>query len=119
MNTTKTKVKIFDSTFFITTIACIIPAFFGIAIYKKLPETMAIHWNFSGEPDNFAHKALSVFCLPLICAVLNAVCHIAVNFQRRKTGLEKESRLESVSKWICVAVSFFCKFSYISLCARL
>ena len=107
MNTTKTKVKIFDSTFFITTIACIIPAFFGIAIYKKLPETMAIHWNFSGEPDNFAHKALSVFCLPLICAVLNAVCHIAVNFQRRKTGLEKERRLESVSKWICVAVSFF------------
>ena len=107
MNTTKTKVKIFDSTFFITTISCIIPAFFGIAIYKKLPETMAIHWNFSGEPDNFAHKALSVFCLPLICAVLNAVCHIAVNFQRRKTGLEKESRLESVSKWICVAASFF------------
>ena len=107
MNTTKTKVKIFDSTFFITIIACIIPAFFGIAIYSRLPETMAIHWNFSGEPDNFAHKALSVFCLPLICAVLNAVCHIAVNFQRRKTGLEKESKLESVSKWICVAVSFF------------
>ena len=107
MNTTKTKVKIFDRTFFITTIACIIPVFFGIAVYKKLPETMAIHWNFSGEPDNFAHKALSVFCLPLICAVLNAVCHIAVNFQHRKTGLEKESRLESVSKWICAATSFF------------
>ena len=107
MNTTKTKVKIFDSTFFITTIACIIPVFFGIAVYKKLPETMAIHWNFSGEPDNFAHKALSVFCLPLICAILNAVCHIAVNFQRRKNSCEKESKLEAVSKWICAAASFF------------
>ena len=84
MNTTKTKVKIFDRTFFITTIACIIPVFFGIA-----------------------HKALSVFCLPLICAMLNAVCHIAVNFQRRKNSCEKESKLESVSKWICAATSFF------------
>ncbi|MGN0738818.1 MAG: DUF1648 domain-containing protein [Treponema sp.] len=109
MNTTETetKAKIFDRTFFITTIACIIPALFGIAVYNRLPEQIAIHWNFSGEADNFAHKAVSVFGLPLLCAVLNAVLHITTNFQRKKTGEEKEGRLEAVSKWICVAVSFF------------
>lgn len=109
MNKTENNIsiKIFDKTFLITTIACIIPAFFGLALYNRLPETMAIHWNFSGESDNFAHKALTVFCLPLICVAVNTICHLAVNIQRKKSAAAKESKFNAAAKWLCVAVSFF------------
>lgn len=101
------EIKIFDKTFFITTFVCLIPVIIGLILYKKLPEQMAIHWNFSGNPDNFAHKNVSILGLPLICVFLNAICNLYTNFKRKKLNIQKESKFEKFAKWICVIICIF------------
>ncbi|NJE45843.1 DUF1648 domain-containing protein [Thermococcus sp. GR7] len=41
-----------------------------ILLWDKLPEKVAIHFNASGEPDNFASKEVGAIILPLIAQVL-------------------------------------------------
>ncbi|ACJ17421.1 hypothetical membrane protein, conserved [Thermococcus onnurineus NA1] len=41
-----------------------------ILLWDKLPEKVAIHFNASGEPDNFASKDVGAIILPLIAQVL-------------------------------------------------
>ncbi|AHF81104.1 Hypothetical protein TES1_1729 [Thermococcus paralvinellae] len=38
--------------------------------WNKLPDTVAIHFNIAGEPDNFAQKTLGVFLFPLAMSLL-------------------------------------------------
>ena len=38
-------------TLILTSLICLIPILVGAAVYSRLPETMATHWNFQGEAD--------------------------------------------------------------------
>ncbi|WP_167886298.1 MULTISPECIES: DUF1648 domain-containing protein [unclassified Thermococcus] len=38
--------------------------------WDKLPDTVAIHFNIAGEPDNFAQKTFGVFLFPLAISLL-------------------------------------------------
>lgn len=52
--------------------------FLTIYNYQILPETIAVHFDFSGKPDRFDHKS-SLFELPLIASIivvfLSSICH--------------------------------------------
>ena len=53
--------KIFKwKSFIITSIVCLLPILLGISLWTKLPDTMAIHFNIYGDPDNFASKGFVV-----------------------------------------------------------
>ena len=52
----------------------LIPAFFGLAIWEKLPEKLPVHYNLEGVPDNFADKWVAVLLVPLFLFVLQAFC---------------------------------------------
>lgn len=56
----------------------------GVALYDSLPETIAVHWNASGQADRFAEKSFwSVFAPLLIGAgVLALIVGIAFVVQR-------------------------------------
>ncbi|MBO8174027.1 MAG: DUF1648 domain-containing protein [Thermococcus sp.] len=43
---------------------------FLIFSWDKLPDTVAIHFNIAGEPDNFAQKTLGVFLFPLAVSAI-------------------------------------------------
>ena len=40
--------------------------------YPRLPQAVATHWNFSGEPDGFASRIVAASLMPLVLFVLTA-----------------------------------------------
>lgn len=97
--------KIFRwKNFIITSIVCMLPILIGIILWNKLPESIAIHFNIYGEPDNFASKKVVVFGLPLLMVVLQAVCCFINDINSYKHGDRK--KFTTVTEWIipCMTV---------------
>lgn len=46
----------------------------GCLLWTRLPEEVAVHFNFHGQADSFAPKAFAVFGLPLIMLGFQLVC---------------------------------------------
>lgn len=88
----------------ITCIACLVSIIPGILLWNKLPESVAIHFNFKGEPDNFAPKAFVVFGLPLIMAVIQIFCCVINDINAAKHG--SRVKFERVTKWIIPGITF-------------
>ena len=90
--------------FVITSIVCLLPVLLGIYLWDNLPETMAIHFNIYGEPDNFASKGFVVFGLPMLMVVLQGFCCFINDLNAYKYG--KRKKFETVTKWIipCMTV---------------
>ncbi|MBQ2897740.1 MAG: DUF1648 domain-containing protein [Clostridia bacterium] len=91
--------KIFKwKTFIITSIVCLLPILLGILLWTKLPDTIAIHFNIYGEPDNFAPKGFVVFGLPILMVALQAICCFINDINSYKHGDRK--KFITVTKWI-------------------
>ena len=82
----------------LTCIGCLLPILPGIALWDKLPDTMAIHFNINNEPDNFASKAFVVFGLPLLMVLLQLFCCFVNDINAHKHGERK--KFERATKWI-------------------
>ncbi len=82
----------------ITSIVCVLPIFLGIFLWKRLPETMAIHFNINNEPDNFASKGFVVFGLPLLMMVVQMFCCFINDINAHKHG--ERLKFERATKWI-------------------
>ncbi|MBR6562806.1 MAG: SdpI family protein [Clostridia bacterium] len=54
----------------VASVVILIPMLVGIIIWDLLPETIATHWDASGEPDGFSDKAVMVFLMPSVILVL-------------------------------------------------
>ena len=87
----------------ITSIVCILPILLGLAMWNSLPETLAIHFDFYGNPDNFASKGFVVFGLPALMVVLQAFCCFVNDLNAYKFGERK--KFEMATKWIIPAIS--------------
>ena len=91
--------KIFKwKAFIITSVVCLLPILLGISLWTKLPDTMAIHFNIYGEPDNFASKRFVVFGLPVLMVILQLFCCFINDINANKHGERK--KFELVTKWI-------------------
>ena len=87
----------------ITSIVCLLPILLGLSLWKELPEIMAIHFNFYGEPDGFASKGFVVFGLPVLMVLLQTFCCIVSDINASRHGETK--KFERVVKWIIPAIS--------------
>lgn len=84
--------------FIITSILCLLPILLGVAIWNKLPDTMAIHFNIYGTPDGFAPKGFVVFVLPVLMVALQLIDCIITDINSYKHGDRK--KFVTVTKWI-------------------
>ncbi|MBR5543221.1 MAG: DUF1648 domain-containing protein [Oscillospiraceae bacterium] len=82
----------------ITCVVCLLPILLGVALWERLPDTMAIHFNINNEPDNFASKTFVVFGLPLLMALLQIICCFINDINAKKHGERK--KFERATKWI-------------------
>ena len=82
----------------ITSAVCLSPVLLGLALWDKLPDTMAIHFNINNEPDNFAPKWFVVFGLPLFMVFLQAFCCVVNDINAHKHGERK--KFSTLAKWI-------------------
>ena len=87
----------------ITCLICLLPIIAGAFLWDRLPDKMAIHFNFNFEPDNFASKGFAVFGIPIILAALQMISCII----KEKSVLEhrKGIKAERVSIWIIPAIT--------------
>ena len=68
-------------------------------LYKKLPEQMPIHFTINDVPDNYAHKNFALFGIPIITAIIQAICLIAVNVKLNKVKTGEKPKILKIMEW--------------------
>lgn len=75
----------------------------GIAVYRRLPEEIAIHFTMNNQADGWADKGFAVFGLPFILAIVQLSSCAIVNTDRRTAQSEKANR---IVRFIIPAIAF-------------
>ena len=89
----------------ITTVLMLLPMAFGLCVWDRLPEEIAIHWNFSGQADDFADRGFAVFTLPLVLVAVHWLCILVTSLDRKNR--EKNQKAQQLVLWICPILSLF------------
>ena len=66
--------KQYKNSLIITSLLTLLPIPLGLLLWNRFPETMAIHWGFTGEADGYASPGFAVFALPLLMLVRVFFC---------------------------------------------
>ena len=82
----------------ITCLVCLLPIILGVALFDKLPQQIAIHFDIHNNPDNFASKEFTVFGIPVLMALLQVICCFIYGINAKKHG--ERPKLERVVTWI-------------------
>lgn len=85
-------------------ICCLLPAIVGLVLYSRLPDQVAVHWGFGGEPNGFMHKFGACFGIPLLTAALYGVM-IAVTWVELREKKYLSASCRGIV-WIFPAVSW-------------
>ena len=98
--------KVEKKTLILTTLVCLIPVIVGVIFYNQLPEQMATHWGFSGEPNGYSSRAFAVFGLPGMLVALNLFLPWALKADPKNANMSKV--LFQLCLWIIPVVSVLC-----------
>ena len=60
---------------------------FGLIVWKKLPNPVAIHFDAHGTPNNSVPKWVAVFLLPLVLLVVEAIAAAILYFVNSAASL--------------------------------
>ncbi|MCK9348776.1 MAG: SdpI family protein [Sphaerochaeta sp.] len=100
----KSRNHLIDKTLVVTTILCLVPIFFSLAVYDQLPDQVPIHFNAAGQPDNYASKAFGAFGMPLLLALLNIFVQLAVKTDPKR---DTSSKLYHIARWTIAILTLF------------
>ncbi len=92
-----------DKSMLITSLVCLLPLVLSSAMYNRLPDRIAVHWDSAGNADNFASKGFAAFGLPLFLLALNIFVHFMLNNDPKKMRTSKAMR--QISKWLIPVIS--------------
>ena len=92
-------------TLILTVIICLLPMLLGAILYNKLPEQMPIHFTINDVPDNYAHKNFALFGIPLIMAIVQAICFIVVNIKLNKLENKEKPKILKIMEWFIPVVT--------------
>ncbi|MBP1559498.1 MAG: SdpI family protein [Oscillospiraceae bacterium] len=87
----------------LTSIITLIPLFLGLALWNKLPDTIATHFDLSGTADGWSSKPFAVFFLPLFLLAVHLICTIATSADPRRQNIS--DKLFALVLWICPVIS--------------
>ncbi len=97
--------KILDRGLAVSVLLCLLPTVAGLLLYNRLPEQVAIHFQADGTPDNFVPRAIAVFLLPVLLALLQIVVYTV---QTHDPSRQNAARMLSLmGKWIVPAIALF------------
>lgn len=91
----------------LTVIICLMPIILGAVLYNKLPEQMPIHFNIKNEPDNYAPKAFALFGIPIIMAIVQAICIIFTSKKTSKIDNNQKPRIIKIMEWFIPVLTVF------------
>lgn len=85
-------------TLILTVLTCLLPIILGILLYPKLPEQMPIHFNLKNEPNNYAPKNFALFGIPILMAIVQAICLWITN-KASQLKQEEKPRIIKIMEW--------------------
>lgn len=92
-------------TLTVASILILLPALFGVAVWNRLPENMAIHWGIGSVADGFAPRFLAVFLMPLIFIALFWAGVFVTAWDQKKSP--QNSKVTALALWIMPLVSLW------------
>ena len=74
--------RIDKKSLFLSVGVCLLPILIGVYYFNVLPEQIAVHFNVSGEPDNFVSKICAIIGIPIFLAVVQVIISLVVDFDK-------------------------------------
>ena len=90
-------------------IIILLPMFFGLALWNRLPERMPTHFDFSGTVDDYSGRPFAVIGLPLFILAMQLFCAVMLRADPKKQNISE--KMVQLVLWICPAVSLFAGLS--------
>ena len=90
-------------TLILTSIVTLLPILIGILLWNKLPDSMAVHFNFDNEADGYREKWFAVIIEPFILLALHLIMAMIIAADPRKKNIS--SRVYGITIWIIPASS--------------
>ena len=75
----------------------------GVALWNRLPEQVATHFDINGVADDWSSKGFAVFGLPLFLVAVHLVCTLATAADPRKQNIS--DKMYRLVLWICPVIS--------------
>ncbi len=67
-----------------STLLCAMTLVIFLAFYSKLPESVPVHFDFSGNANSYLPRNIVIFVIPTICILLNLLAGFKVSKQKDK-----------------------------------
>lgn len=74
--------RVDKKSLFLSVGICLLPILIGVYYYDVLPEQIAVHFNFNGEPDNFVSKIYAIIDIPIFLAIVQIIISLVVDFDK-------------------------------------
>lgn len=74
--------KVDKKSLFLSVGICLLPILIGVYYYDVLPEQIAVHFNFKGEPDSFVSKTRAIIEIPVFFTVVQIIISLVVDFDK-------------------------------------
>ena len=87
----------------ITTLVCLLPIVYGLAIYDALPDMVPTHWGADGEINGYSSKAFAVFGMPIFLAFINVICNVAIMADPKKVN--HSDKMKAIVAWFIAILS--------------
>ncbi len=98
------KIKNNIAGFIASIVTVLIPMIAGMILWGKLPDRIALHFDFQGNPDDYYSKGFAVFGIYLIILAIHLLVSVATALENEK-GEGIPDKLYGILIWICPAVS--------------
>ena len=95
-----------------TTLLTLFPMLIGFLLYSKLPDQLAIHFNFQGTPDSFANKFWVICGLPCFLALIHLIA-IGITLHDPKKSEIGQKMLSVIFYLIPVLSLFILSMTYL------
>lgn len=99
-------IKKYLKSLILSSVVIIVPLFIGLALWNRLPDTLAIHFNAAGEPDGWSSKAFAVLGMPCILLAAHWLCMFVTLADPKRQNIS--GKIFSLVIWIMPAVSLLC-----------
>ncbi len=90
-------------TLILTSVVMLLPILIGILLWNKLPDSMAIHFNFDNEADGYREKWFAVIIVPFILLAVHLIMAMIIAADPRKKNIS--SKVYGINIWILPSLS--------------
>lgn len=87
----------------VSSLAALLPSVIGLILWRRLPELVPVHFNFSGQADNWAGRPFAVFALPGFFFICQLVCAFAILHDPK--GENIGGKMISILLWVLPVTS--------------